>query len=48
MTMLSPTPDGPDALSQAPQVALLRSGNLRIVLLRKLFPTKMSETPLSQ
>ena len=48
MTMLSPDPDGPDALSQAPQVALLRSGNLRIVLLRKLFPTKMSENPLSQ
>ena len=48
MTMLSPDPDGPDALSQAPQVALLQSGNLRIVLLRKLFPTKMSENPLSQ
>ena len=48
MTLVSPDPDGPGSLSQAPQVALLRSGNLRIVLLRKLFPTKMSETPLSQ
>jgi len=48
MTLVSPDPDGPSALSQAPQVALLRSGNLRIVLLRKLFPAKMSESPLSQ
>jgi hypothetical protein len=48
MTLVSPDPDGPSSLSQAPQVALLRSGNLRIVLLRKLFPAKMSETPLSQ
>lgn len=48
MALVSPDPDGPASLSQAPQVALLRSGNLRIVLLRKLFPAKMSETPLSQ
>ena len=48
MTIVSPNPDGPASLSQAPQVALLRSGNLRIVLLRKLFPAKMSESPLSQ
>ena len=48
MTIVSPDPDGPASLSQAPQVALLRSGNLRIVLLRKLFPAKMSESPLSQ
>ncbi|MHB1287358.1 MAG: hypothetical protein ACYCYP_12565 [Leptospirales bacterium] len=48
MTIISPDPDGPASLSQAPQVALLRSRNLRIVLLRKLFPAKMCETPLSQ
>lgn len=48
MAIVSPDPDGPASLSQAPQVALLRAGNLRIVLLRKLFPAKMSETPLSQ
>ncbi|MHB1758108.1 MAG: hypothetical protein ACYCT9_11490, partial [Leptospirillum sp.] len=48
MALISPDPDGPASLSQAPQVALLRSGNLRIVLLRKLFPAKMSESPLSQ
>ncbi|MHB1926158.1 MAG: helix-turn-helix domain-containing protein [Leptospirillum sp.] len=48
MALVSPDPDGPASLSQAPQVALLRSGNLRIVLLRKLFPAKMSESPLSQ
>jgi transcriptional regulator with XRE-family HTH domain len=48
MAVVSPDPEGPASLSQAPQVALLRSGNLRIVLLRKLFPAKMSETPLSQ
>ena len=48
MIIVSPDPDGPASLSQAPQVALLRSGNLRIVLLRKLFPAKMSESPLSQ
>ncbi len=34
--------------SQAPQVVLLRAGNIRIILLRKLFAAKMSETPLSQ
>jgi len=48
MIIVSPDPDGPASLSQAPQVALLRSGNLRVVLLRKLFPAKMSESPLSQ
>jgi hypothetical protein len=48
MALVSPDPEGSASLSQAPQVALLRSGNLRIVLLRKLFPAKMSETPLSQ
>ena len=48
MAVVAPDPDGPSSLSQAPQVALLRTGNLRIVLLRKLFPAKMSETPLSQ
>lgn len=48
MAVVSPDPEGPASLSQAPQLALLRSGNLRIVLLRKLFPAKMSETPLSQ
>jgi len=48
MAIVSPDPDGPASLSQAPQVALLRAGNLRIVLLRKLFPAKMSESPLSQ
>ena len=48
MTLVSPDPDGPASLSQAPQAALLRSGNIRIVLLRKLFPAKMSESPLSQ
>jgi hypothetical protein len=48
MALLSPELDGPAFLSQAPQSALLRSGNIRIVLLRKLFPTKMSESPLSQ
>lgn len=31
----------------SPDPALLRSGNLRGVLLRKLFLAKMSETPLS-
>ena len=48
MSLVSPDPNGPASLSQAPQVALLRSGNIRIVLLRKLFPAKMSESPLSQ
>ncbi|MHB8544830.1 MAG: hypothetical protein ACYC9S_12650, partial [Leptospirales bacterium] len=48
MALVSPEPDGPASLSQAPQAALLRAGNLRIVLLRKLFPAKMSESPLSQ
>ncbi|MHB8544326.1 MAG: hypothetical protein ACYC9S_10060, partial [Leptospirales bacterium] len=48
MTLVSPDPNGPASLSQAPQVALLRAGNIRIVLLRKLFPAKMSESPLSQ
>ena len=48
MTVVAPDLEGPASLSQAPQVALLRSGFLRIVLLRKLFPAKMSETPLSQ
>ena len=45
MALVRPDPEGPVSLVQAPQVALLRSGLLRIVLLRKLFPTKMSETP---
>jgi hypothetical protein len=48
MALVLPDPDGPASFDQAPQVALLRSGNLRIVLLRKLFPAKMSETPVSQ
>ncbi|WP_053764600.1 helix-turn-helix domain-containing protein [Leptospirillum ferriphilum] len=48
MVLVRPDPEGPVSLVQAPQVALLRSGLLRIVLLRKLFPTKMSESPLSQ
>ena len=48
MAIVSPDPDGPASLSQAPQVALLKSGNLRIVLLRKLFPNKMGSAPLSQ
>lgn len=48
MALLSPDPNGPALLSQAPQTALLRAGNIRIVLLRKLFPAKMSESPLSQ
>ena len=48
MALVSPDPNGPASLSQAPQTALLRAGNIRIVLLRKLFPTKMSENPLSQ
>ncbi|MHB1287419.1 MAG: hypothetical protein ACYCYP_12875 [Leptospirales bacterium] len=48
MALVSPDPNGPASLSQAPQAALLRAGNLRIVLLRKLFPAKMSESPLSQ
>ena len=48
MALVRSDPEGPMSLLQAPQVALLRSGLLRIVLLRKLFPTKMSETPLSQ
>ncbi|MHB1285553.1 MAG: hypothetical protein ACYCYP_03160 [Leptospirales bacterium] len=48
MALVSPDPNGPASLSQAPQVALLRAGNIRIVLLRKLFPAKMSESPLSQ
>ena len=48
MALVSPDPNGPASLSQAPQVALLRARNIRIVLLRKLFPAKMSESPLSQ
>ncbi|MHB8423184.1 MAG: helix-turn-helix domain-containing protein [Leptospirales bacterium] len=48
MALVSPDPNGPASLSQAPQTALLRAGNIRIVLLRKLFPAKMSESPLSQ
>lgn len=48
MALVAPDPDGPSALWQAPQVALLKAGHIRIVLLRKLFPTKMTETPLSQ
>ena len=48
MAIVAPDPDGPSLLSQAPQVALLKAGQIRIVLLRKLFPAKMTETPLSQ
>ena len=48
MSLLLPDSEGPSSFSQAPQVALLRSGNLRIVLLKKLFTTKMGETPMSQ
>ena len=48
MVLATPDPDGPSALSQAPQVALLRAGNIRVVLLRKLFPAKMGDTPMSQ
>ena len=48
MALVSPDPNGPASLSQAPQTALLRAGNIRIVLLRKLFPAKMSGSPLSQ
>jgi len=48
MALVSPDPNGPASLSQAPQTALLRARNIRIVLLRKLFPAKMSESPLSQ
>jgi hypothetical protein len=45
MALLHPEAEGPSSFAQAPQVALLRSGNLRIILLRKLFPIKMGETP---
>ncbi|MHB1285520.1 MAG: hypothetical protein ACYCYP_02990 [Leptospirales bacterium] len=45
MALVSPDPNGPASLSQAPQAALLRAGNIRIVLLRKLLPAKMSGFP---
>ncbi len=48
MAVVSPDLEGPASLSQAPQLAFLRSDTLRIVLLRKLFPAKMSKIPLSQ
>lgn len=44
MALVSPDPEGPSTFSQAPQMALLQSGNLRIILVRKLFTTKMSDT----
>lgn len=43
MATVSPDPEGPATLSQGPQLALLRSGNLRIILARKFFTTKMSD-----
>ena len=48
MATVSPDPTGPSSMIQAPQIALVRSGPLRIVLLRKLFPTRMSDAPQNQ
>ncbi len=48
MALVSPDPEGPSTFSQAPQIALLRSGNLRIILVRKFFTTKMSDTHVSK
>lgn len=48
MAIISPDFSGPSDFSQAPQIALLRSGPLRIVLSRKLFTSKKSDTPRSQ
>jgi hypothetical protein len=43
MALLLPDPEGPTSFLQAPQVALLKSGPIRIVLLRKLFPANPSK-----
>ena len=43
MALVSPDPDGPATFTQGPQLALVRAKDLRIILLRKLFTTKMSE-----
>lgn len=48
MALVSPDPAGPSTFSQAPQMALLRSGNLRIILVRKFFTTKMSANYISK
>lgn len=48
MATVSPDPEGPATLSQGPQLALLRSGNLRIILVRKFFTTKMSDNHVSK
>ncbi|MCL4485090.1 MAG: hypothetical protein M1537_01925 [Nitrospirae bacterium] len=48
MALVSPDPEGPATLSQGPQMALLRSGNLRVILVRKFFTTKMSENHVSK
>ena len=43
MALVAPDPDGPATFSQGPQLALVRAKDLRSILLRKLFTTKMSE-----
>ena len=48
MATVSPDPEGPATLSQGPQLALLRSGNHRIILVRKFFTTKMSDNHISK
>ncbi len=48
MALVSPDPEGPATLTQGPQIALLRSGNLRIILVRKFFTTKMTGPHVSK
>jgi len=48
MVLVSPEPEGPATLSQGPQIALLRSGALRIILVRKFFTTKMTGPHVSK
>jgi hypothetical protein len=48
MALVSPEPDVPASLTQAPKIALLSAKNIRIILLRKLFPTKKSTHLFSQ
>jgi hypothetical protein len=43
LTNTTVTDNGPATFSQGPQLALVRARNLRVILLRKLFTTKMSE-----
>ena len=43
MALVAPDPDGPATFSQGPQLALVRARDLRVILVRKLFTTKMSE-----